>query len=81
MCAHMSDVQVPASYIWPYNNTIADPERRKFAGMVACLDEGVGNVTAALKARGILDTSLLIFTTGMCIAYVCAYGCSCMRLS
>ena len=33
--------------------------------MVSCMDEGIGNVTAALKERGMWDNTILIFTTGM----------------
>ena len=29
--------------------------------MLACLDEGVGNVTAALRRRGLLDETLIWF--------------------
>eukprot|EP00966_Prymnesium_polylepis_P279726 6462626-Prymnesium_polylepis.1 len=31
--------------------------------MVAALDEGLGNVTTALKARGMFDSTLIIVTT------------------
>ena len=34
----------------PYATTIQNPTRRTFAGMLAAVDEGVGNVTAALAA-------------------------------
>ena len=53
--------QVPQSYIDPYNATIPDQKRRTFAGMLSCLDEGVGNVTAALKAAGLEDSTLVLF--------------------
>lgn len=61
--------QVPESYEVPFKDTIPDTpdgvgqHRRIVAGMVACLDEAVGNVTAALKAAGIFDETLIIFTT------------------
>ena len=67
--------EVPQSYRDPFNATIpdtpADPSkvlnnvgnhRRTVAGMVAALDEGVGNVTAALKAAGMFDDTLIFFT-------------------
>ena len=53
--------QVPASYVWPYNATIPDPKRRTFAGMLSCLDEGVGNVTAAIAASAIANNTLVVF--------------------
>jgi hypothetical protein len=53
--------QVPQSYIDPYNSTIADPKRRTFAGMLSCLDEGVGNVTAAIERAGLADNTLFVF--------------------
>lgn len=53
--------QVPQSYIDPYNATIADAKRRIFAGMLSALDEGVANITAALRARGMGDNTLIVF--------------------
>jgi hypothetical protein len=53
--------QVPQSYIDPYNATIADEKRRIFAGMLSCLDEGVGNITAALAAAGLEGSTLVLF--------------------
>ena len=41
--------QVPLQYIAPYNATITDPKRRVFAGMLSAVDEGIANVTSALK--------------------------------
>eukprot|EP00927_Polykrikos_kofoidii_P058246 TRINITY_DN5263_c0_g2_i1.p1 TRINITY_DN5263_c0_g2~~TRINITY_DN5263_c0_g2_i1.p1 ORF type:complete len:525 (-),score=53.98 TRINITY_DN5263_c0_g2_i1:42-1616(-) len=55
--------QVPNSYVEPYEKSIHDKVRREFAGMVSCMDEGVGNVTKALESRGMLDNSLIIFST------------------
>ena len=55
--------EVPARYRDAYNATIEDEHRRTFAGMLSCMDEGIGNVTAALKAKGLLDSSLIVFTT------------------
>jgi len=55
--------QAPESYVAPYAKRIADPVRRTFAGMVAALDEGLGNVTAALRARRMFDDTLFLVTT------------------
>ena len=55
--------QVPARYADAYKTTIADKKRRTFAGMLSAVDEGIGNVTAALAARGMLNDTLIVFTT------------------
>mmetsp|Transcript_52028 Transcript_52028/g.116778 ORF Transcript_52028/g.116778 Transcript_52028/m.116778 type:complete len:531 (+) Transcript_52028:1-1593(+) len=55
--------EAPLSYVQPYEKTIQDLERRTFAGMVSAVDEGIGNVTAALAAKGMLWDSIIIVTT------------------
>eukprot|EP00937_MAST-01D_sp_MAST-1D-sp2_P007256 g7256.t1 len=55
--------EVPQSYKDAYNGSIADPHRLTFAGMLSCMDEGLGNVTAALEAKGMLENTLVVFTT------------------
>ena len=67
--------EVPMSYQERFNASIpATPDhdpvggstgghRRIVAGMVACLDEGIGNVTAAVEAAGMRETTLFIFST------------------
>ncbi|EOD07247.1 hypothetical protein EMIHUDRAFT_62301 [Emiliania huxleyi CCMP1516] len=55
--------QAPAAYVEPYKKGIADPVRRTFAGMISALDEGIGNVTAALAARDMIDDTLIVVTT------------------
>ena len=54
---------MPARYAEAYNATIPDKKRRTFAGMLSAVDEGIGNVTAALDAKGMLDDTLIVFTT------------------
>ena len=39
--------------------------------MVACVDEGVGNVTMAMKDAGMYDNSVIIVTTDNGDMYVC----------
>jgi len=54
--------QAPQKYIDPYKN-IKNSKRRTFAGMLSCMDEGIGNITKALKEKGILEDTFIIFTT------------------
>lgn len=56
-------LQVPEQYIKPYN-FIKDTDRRTHAGMIACMDEVIGNVIDQLKTSGLWDDTLLIFSTG-----------------
>ncbi|KAF6039931.1 hypothetical protein EB796_001783 [Bugula neritina] len=55
-------LEAPKKYTdrFPY---ITDPNRKLFAGMVSALDDAIGNVTAALSAKGLLDNSVIIFST------------------
>lgn len=55
--------QVPDDYVLAYRDTISDPRRQIFAGMVSAMDEGIGNVTDALQEKGMLEHTLLVFTT------------------
>lgn len=38
-------------------------DRKIYAAMVASLDESVGNITKALKRKGLYDNSVIVFTT------------------
>merc|ERR1719495_2126741 len=57
-----SPMQVPDSYKAPYKN-IKNWLRRFYAGMVSAMDEGVANVTQALKDKGMWDNTILVFST------------------
>tara|TARA_B110000208_G_scaffold29102_1_gene38180 strand:+ start:103 stop:1785 length:1683 start_codon:yes stop_codon:yes gene_type:complete len=54
-------IEVPDSYVEPYANLSIT--RRKFAGMVAAMDECVGRVVAALDKAQMLATTAIFFTT------------------
>ena len=56
---HVPD-QVPASYMAPYNfPPVEGTNARNFlAGMLSCVDEGIANITAALKAKGMWEETL-----------------------
>ncbi|BFZ20046.1 hypothetical protein BsWGS_23085 [Bradybaena similaris] len=55
-------LQVPQEYEIKYRN-ITDRQRRIYAGMVSALDEGVTNVTEALKDKGLWSNTVFIFST------------------
>ena len=61
---HVPD-QVPARYMAPYSfpPVMGTDARNYVAGMLAALDEGVGNITAALSAKGMLDDTLVWLQT------------------
>jgi len=52
--------QAPKEYVDRYPD-IADPTRRTYAGMVACLDDNIGRVVAALNEKGLRDNTLILF--------------------
>lgn len=53
-------LQAPDSYLNLYPN-IENPEKRKFAAMVTCLDHAVGKILAVLEKRKIRKNTLVIF--------------------
>jgi len=53
--------QVPDRYLKPYANLTG--VRRIYAGMVAAMDEGVGQVVEALDEKGLRDNTLIIFSS------------------
>ncbi|KAK7098574.1 arylsulfatase B-like isoform X1 [Littorina saxatilis] len=55
-------LQVPAKYENMYSD-IQNSSRRIYCGMVSMMDESFGNITQALDSRGLLDNTLLVFTT------------------
>jgi len=56
-------LQAPASYFYPNMFNNSDPNRHTMNGMLSILDEGVANVTAALKQRGLWANTLLVFSS------------------
>nr|CAD7439586.1 unnamed protein product [Timema bartmani] len=55
-------LQAPAEVVHQFDY-INDTRRRTFAGMVSKLDESVGMVVSALKEKGMLDNSVIVFST------------------
>lgn len=54
--------QAPKEYVDRFQN-IEDPTRRTYAGMVACLDDEIGRVVAALDKKGLRENTLIIFNS------------------
>jgi arylsulfatase A-like enzyme len=54
-------LQVPESYLKPYGNLTG--KRKIYAGMLAAMDEAVGQVVAALEEQKILDNTLIVFSS------------------
>jgi arylsulfatase A-like enzyme len=52
--------QAPKEYVERYAG-IADPTRRIYAAMVACLDDEIGRVVAALDKKKMRENTLLLF--------------------
>ena len=53
--------QVPEEYKTPFANL--KDLRRTYAGMTAAMDEAVGQIMTALKDKGLLDNTLVIFSS------------------
>jgi arylsulfatase A-like enzyme len=53
--------QVPASYLKPYEHLSGS--RKQLAGMLAAVDEGIGQIVDALERAGLRDHTLIIFST------------------
>ncbi|XP_038062003.1 arylsulfatase B-like [Patiria miniata] len=56
-------LQVPAEYEAQYSDKIPDTKRLKYAAMLSVVDEGVLNITRALRSNGLWKNTLLIFST------------------
>jgi arylsulfatase A-like enzyme len=56
-----SPFQVPDSYLKPYAHMKGN--RQKLAGMLAAVDEAIGQIEAALKQAGRLENTLIVFSS------------------
>lgn len=56
-----SPMQVPDSYLEPYAN-LSGP-RRQLAGMLAAVDEAIGQITDALAEAGMRENTLIVFSS------------------
>ncbi len=55
-------LQAPEECLRRYAH-VADPKRRTYSAMVACLDDQVGRVVAALARRGLTERTLIAFSS------------------
>jgi arylsulfatase A-like enzyme len=53
--------QVPEQYLKPYEKLKG--ERKKYAGMLAAMDDGIGKIVAAVEKAGAKDNTLFIFSS------------------
>lgn len=53
-------LQVPEEILQRFPH-ITDPDRRKYAAMVAVIDDSVGRLVEAIQKKGILDNSIIVF--------------------
>lgn len=63
--APQAPLQAPAQFLDRYADA-QDPHQRAYRGMISALDAAVGDVLAALEARGMIADTLIVFhsTTG-----------------
>ncbi|KAJ7376668.1 ATPase, P-type (transporting), HAD super, sub IC [Desmophyllum pertusum] len=66
-----SPLEVPAQYTEQYKD-IDNYARRTYAGMVSCMDEGIGNITQALQKHGLWDDTVLFSVLTMVVKYILA---------
>eukprot|EP00911_Craspedida_sp_UC1_P000846 UC1_evm9s642 len=55
-------LEAPQAYLDKFAH-IPDKRRQAVAAMASIMDDGIGNVTEALKQQGIFDNTLIIFTS------------------
>lgn len=60
-----SPLQVPYEYIKQYEGKIEDADRKIYAGMTSCMDEGIKNITDALQKHNLWKNTVVIFSSGM----------------
>jgi arylsulfatase B/arylsulfatase I/J len=57
-------LQVPEQYISQTEcSLIPEKQRSIFCGMMKALDEGISNITSLLAAKGMLEDTLIVFST------------------
>ncbi len=54
-------LQVPEKYLEPFKNL--KPQRQKYAGMLAAMDEAVGQIVEAVEKAGVRSNTLFVFSS------------------
>jgi len=54
-------LQVPDAYTEPYQHL--PTQRRTYAGMLAAMDEAIGQIVAAVEGKGMRDNTLILFSS------------------
>ena len=60
-------IQVPPQYVEPYKHL--DPNRQQFAGMLAALDEAVGQVQQGLVKKEMWQQTLTVFSSTLTVLF------------
>jgi arylsulfatase A-like enzyme len=55
-------LEAPQEYLDRYSS-IQKPQRQKYAAMVACEDDQIGRIVAALEKKGIAQNTLIVFSS------------------
>ena len=55
--------EVPSRYSDRFKSSIPNQHRRSVAGMIAALDEAIGNVSRALERTQMIQDTTIVFTT------------------
>ena len=55
--------QAPEKYTRPLEATIADEPRRRYAGMIMCLDDQIGRIVETLEKKGLRENTLIVFAS------------------
>jgi hypothetical protein len=66
-------IQVPPQYVEPYKHL--DPNRQEFAGMLAALDEAVGQVQQGLAKKDMWQQTLTVFSSTLTVLFSSSLRC------
>ncbi len=64
-------MQVPQKYKDLYANSGLSDHRQTYLGMVSEVDDSIGQVVAALKAKGMYENSVIVFQSD--VSTVCRF--------